>query len=187
MCIISIVTLYILFAINNVYMIIIIIITIIIIIIINSTPAVGSISEQSDKNLIINDNTLHTSTQNTINTIINSSHDISSSSSSSSSSNLLDTNTMEESPSSIVKVEEAVVELMEKKIIVEDTKKDEELNKPALLDSHIVIIKRLCGRELFKEIQMIRFPKSEKPVVDDLGITYMYGLLIGCIYVFLNG
>jgi len=160
----------------------IIIVTIIIIIIINSTPAVGSISEQSDKNLIISDNTLHTSTQNTINTISNSSHDISSSSSSSS-SNLLDANTVEESPSSIVKVEEAVVELMEKKIIVEDKKKDEELEKPALLDSHIVIIKRLCGRELFKEIQMIRFPKSEKPVVDDLGRYNLYVWFVDRIYV----
>jgi len=157
---------------------------IIVTIIINSNPAVGSISEQSDKNLIINDNTLHTSTQNTINTISNSSHDISSSSSSSSSSsNLLDTNTMEESPSSIVKVEEAVVELMEKKIIVEDKKKDEELKKSALLDSHIVIIKRLCGRELFKEIQMIRFPKSEKPVVDDLGRYNLYVWFVDRIYV----
>jgi hypothetical protein len=79
---------------------------------------------------------------------------------------------------------------LEKKIIVEDNKKDEELKKPALLDRHIVIIKRLCGRELFKEILKIRFPKSEKPVVDDIGreysIQYMYGLLIGWLYVFMD-
>jgi hypothetical protein len=72
---------------------------------------------------------------------------------------------------------------VEKEIIVEDKKKDEELNKPALLDSHIVIIKRLCGRELFKEIQMIRFPKSEKPVVDDLGRYNLYVWFVDRMYI----
>ena len=54
----------------------------------------------------------------------------------------------------------------------------EVVKPPPVMDKSILIIKRLCGRDLFRKVQRIRFPDSEKPV-DELGTYCTYG---PCIY-----